>query len=474
MQDDIETSCNHFNCGSESQWRQLVEKSLQGAAFETLIKHDEDGLPLGPLFYADKNIDITGLKTAAPHLAGRPWHVCAPINYPRIAKANQDILAALKGGASALSLTIDPAGKTGIAVRNKADLDRLFDGVIERLIPIYLAQSRFFDAAIFAARFKAHKEIEHINLYLGYSPSLSDIGKLRSMITWVADTAPHWRVLCIHGADLHEKGASPAQELAYMAAQMVANIQNLEGIATPQQVFSLTEVRLAVDQNAHLSIVKLRAARLLWQNLALAYGVDDGPMHLQALSSRRMLAKQDVWANILRLNSACFGASCGGADSINLSPFTEALGFTTPFAQRLSRNIQLLQMHESHLGRVQDPAHGSFMHEQLTQKLAEHAWTLFQGIEKRGGWAKAKDGFMAAVKERDKTRQNLIDSGELLRIGVNQYVKPDVRKPDILPAPSLNPRFGVSMDAQDFASALAQADEGFLSPIPATGGPHEN
>lgn len=42
-------------------------------------------------------------------------------------------------------------------------------------------------------------------------------------------------------------------------------------------------------------------------------------------------------------------------------------------------------MEESHLGQVNDAAHGSYFHEALTQKIAKAAWTEFQAIETGGG-----------------------------------------------------------------------------------------
>ena len=44
-----------------------------------------------------------------------------------------------------------------------------------------------------------------------------------------------------------------------------------------------------------------------------------------------------------------------------------------------------MMMEESQLGQVLDPAFGSYWHENLTDKLAEAAWTKFQEIEAIGG-----------------------------------------------------------------------------------------
>ena len=45
----------------------------------------------------------------------------------------------------------------------------------------------------------------------------------------------------------------------------------------------------------------------------------------------------------------------------------------------------MMMMEESHLGQVDDVAHGSYFHEQMTDTLAQTAWTEFQAIEAGGG-----------------------------------------------------------------------------------------
>src|SRR2546430_10031688 len=86
-----------------------------------------------------------------------------------------------------------------------------------------------------------------------------------------------------------------------------------------------------------------------------------------------------------RLTAAGFGAAVGGADSVILGNFTDALGLPTEFARRQSRNTQLVLMEEAHIGRVADPAAGAGYLEALTDQVARQAWADFQAIEAAGG-----------------------------------------------------------------------------------------
>jgi methylmalonyl-CoA mutase len=66
-------------------------------------------------------------------------------------------------------------------------------------------------------------------------------------------------------------------------------------------------------------------------------------------------------------------------------PFTFALGKPDAFARRVARNVQIVCQEESNLGRVNDPAGGSWYVERLTDEMAKKAWEIFQDIEARGG-----------------------------------------------------------------------------------------
>ncbi|MDY6811699.1 MAG: methylmalonyl-CoA mutase family protein, partial [Actinomycetota bacterium] len=56
------------------------------------------------------------------------------------------------------------------------------------------------------------------------------------------------------------------------------------------------------------------------------------------------------------------------------------------FSRRIARNTQLLLLEESNIGRVLDPAGGSWFVESLTDEMAANAWAVFGEIETAGGY----------------------------------------------------------------------------------------
>jgi methylmalonyl-CoA mutase len=151
----------------------------------------------------------------------------------------------------------------------------------------------------------------------------------------------------------------------------------------------------------------------------------EGPAVIEARASERMLTRLDAWTNLLRLTAAGFAGGAGGADAVVLAPFTDAAGAPTPLARRQARNTQLVLMQESHLGRVADPAAGSWFIESITAELAHEGWAVFQAIERQGGLAAALiSGFIAA--NVDGARAALQAAAEHRGVlGVTRFPNPD-------------------------------------------------
>ncbi|MDB5448847.1 MAG: mutA, partial [Phenylobacterium sp.] len=158
------------------------------------------------------------------------------------------------------------------------------------------------------------------------------------------------------------------------------------------------------------------AARAVWARVAVACQAGS-TARIEARASRRMLARQDAWTNMIRLTAAGFGAAVGGADAVVLGAFTDAIGLPTAFARRQSRNTQLVLMEEAHVGRVADPAAGSGYVEAMTDQLARAAWAKLQEIEAAGGLAAAlSSGLIAREVDAAKAARP-----EPKLVGVNAF-----------------------------------------------------
>ena len=224
--------------------------------------------------------------------------------------------------------------------------------------------------------------------------SAANIADVVATAAKVTSYAGGVRAITVDGPALHNLGASASWELAGAVAAGVAYLRLLgeAGLSVPDSLRQIS-FRLAADDDQFMTVAKFRVLRRLWARVAEVAGEPDaGAARVHAVTSMPMMAQRDPWVNMLRTTVAAFGAGVGGADTVLVQPFDAAIpgglpGTAAGFARRIARNTQLLLLEESHLGRVLDPAGGSWFVEDLTERLAEQAWEHFQQIEAHGGFA---------------------------------------------------------------------------------------
>jgi methylmalonyl-CoA mutase len=354
-----------------------------------------------------------------------------------VTDGNGAVLAALTEGVSALILRV---GADGVAVD---ELDRMLEGVFLELVPVTLdvtnAGSDYTAAADQLLELVAALSADRralLSVDLGADPLTAPLTEHSSpTIDDVADIAAKAteydggvRAITIDGPAFHDLGASASWELAGAVAAGVSYLRLLgaKGLAVGDALGQIA-FRFAADDDQFMTIAKLRAARQLWARVAEVVGAPDaGAPKVHAVTSMPMMAQRDPWVNMLRTTLAAFAAGVGGADTVWVRTFDSAIdgglpGVAPSFARRMARNTQLLLLEESHIGRVVDPAGGSWFVEDLTSELTEAAWRHFQDIEARGGFADARDFVAAEIEKVRDSRADDIAHRRSSITGVNEY-----------------------------------------------------
>jgi len=192
------------------------------------------------------------------------------------------------------------------------------------------------------------------------------------------------------------------------------------GTVAPRMRFAVT-----VGTNFFMEIAKLRALRMLWsRTVAAAGGGEEAQkLSLHVRTSQWNKAVLDPYNNMLRTTVEALAGVLGGCDSMQVGAFDEVVRQPDDFSQRIARNTQLILQKECELGRVGDPAGGSWYVEMLTSELANRAWSLFQEVEKLGGMEAAlKAGFpQEAVAATALERIKAVNRRRDPIVGVNQY-----------------------------------------------------
>jgi methylmalonyl-CoA mutase len=432
---DLDDLTAGFTAPDEAEWLALVDTALRGKPISAIETTRRDGILVAPLYRrpdgADAPISLPYpgqapfTRGVAP--AGRAegaWDIRCVVDAADPATAAANALADLTGGASSLTVRFDEAARRGLAPTDHAwtetagvdgllalsvdALDAALEGIFLEAAAINLDAGASFEcAAELLVGVWLRRGIDPVEalgsfgadpvgalaatgtLPGGIEDALAAAGRLAAR---THEAFPEVTALSIDTAPYAEAGATPTQQLAALLAtgrQMLAAVT--DGGLSLEAALAQVTATLTLDADIWGCVALLRAARRCWSHLALSADAPEGSAALavHTRTSNAMMTRRDPWVNLLRGTAATFAASVGGAESMTVAPFDTALGHSDGLARRMARNTQLLAQEESGLGRVIDPAGGSWYVESLTDTLCTNAWELFVEIERHGGMVAA-------------------------------------------------------------------------------------
>ncbi|BCB90093.1 methylmalonyl-CoA mutase subunit beta [Phytohabitans suffuscus] len=406
-----------FPAATAEQWRRAALAVLRktGAAGEDadldavdelLATTSYDGVRSAPLYTRADAAPPTGLPGLFPFTRGARasgaaaagWDVRVRHADPDVKAANEAIHADLDNGATSLWLVL------GDGALPAGSLPEILDGVYLDLAGVVLdAGDHGVEAAEawFALLDARRAPAAEVSGSLGLDPlgwrartggePRADLAAAAALACRRAAGHPRLRAFTVDATVYHDAGGGDAQEIGCAAAAGVAYLRALtEAGLDVAGAFDQLEFRFAATADQFATIAKLRAARRIWSRVAQLCGVPEaGAQRQHAVTSAAMMTVRDPWVNMLRTTLACFAAGVGGAGAVTVLPFDERFGAPDGFSRRIARNTQAILLEEAHVGRVVDPAGGSWYVERLTEQTAQAAWDWFTEIERAGGLAAA-------------------------------------------------------------------------------------
>jgi methylmalonyl-CoA mutase len=456
------------------EWRAQVDKELAGAPFEKVLVHrTPEGLPVQPLYTERPAVEALDVDARAA-----PFRLCVRVEGDT---QGERTVSELEGGADALWLDRDSAR----AALGRVDLTRTFvivecgaqapAALLEELSGRLPAGAPFaLDADPFGA------------LARGRLPS-SGLADARAGLARAArfaeDSWPDAAVATVSTLPYHDAGADAADEIAIALSTGAAYLEDLlAGGLSPAAAARHVLLRVAAGRDTFGELCKLRALRIVWRKVLVASGAEDAPRaRIHAVCSSRTMAQRDPWVNMLRVTTQVFSAVLGGADLVTPVAFDGALGAASALGGRIARNTSLVLREESALGKVKDPAAGSYYFDSLTDALAREAWKRFQAIEKDGGieQALASGHLRTRLESSWRAWADMVAKRKASVLGVSEFANLDEKLPRpagrAQAAPSSDSALPVHRDAEPFedlrlrAEALATRPEALLvalGPLP--------
>jgi methylmalonyl-CoA mutase len=449
----LDTDPRHgFPLAEQEDWeaaaRKLLRKPIAEAGLSTATS---EGIQLEPIYHPGS------IRPVVVPVVGADWLIAQALPQSDPGSLNQALKHDLLNGQSCINLALDPVtrwrgkleneaachGTGGVRLKSADDWGQLLQG-IDLTTPLYLqAYTAGLPLTSFLLEHAVTNEIDFARLQgaiendplgelaiSGTLPcSLEQSSDEIAIITgWAIENASAMRTIAVHTEMYHNAGGSAVTDLAYALATGVEQLRQLQerGLqpvtTAPHFLFSF-----AVGPDFFMEIAKLRAARLLWQQVLQSCGCDtnEAVPHLRAVTAEWNLTATEQHVNILRLTTSSLAAVLGGCDSLQTGFFDIANGDESgELARRLARNTQLVLQEEVNLGRVQDPAAGSYLVEQLTGELCEKSWHLFQEIEKRGGMtAVLLDGFpQQELQKLAEQKREKIARGDYHLVGTTIHI----------------------------------------------------
>ena len=394
-----------FNTYSRQDWEDLALETLSDKSIDSLNEIVDDEIEIKAIYSSEdqKLMNPAGIPGVAPFTRGikinghenGTWDIRALIDDSTPESANKAALNELLNGST--SLLIDHE-KIGIESIN--DLDKTLEDVFLNMTSIWFKPAlKGPEVAKWMIELWDQREIGNYERHggLGIDPigvnvrkgTQSDYSRELSDVPDLIDRTGCSKVLNIDSSFYPELGGPTSAELAYSLAVAVHYLRELEKKELEiETIIENMYFTYSSSSDQFMTIAKFRAARRLWTQITKECGAtpENQKQNQHAVTSTMAIDKKDPWFNSFQATVAAFSAGIGGAEAITVIPFALADEVSGGESERrMARNTQLLLAEESHIGRVIDPAGGSWFVENLTENLAQKSWNIFQQIESSGG-----------------------------------------------------------------------------------------
>ncbi len=456
------------------EWKTKVEADLKGALFEKrLITKTYEDIELQPI-YTKKDVGGLKLQNEFPGIKNfkrnsnttgyfkKAWNINQNIKIADVKKFNTSLKTALANGQNCINITIDTAtklglnaseaeskqvGDLGLSISTLKDLENALEGVDITKFPIIIEGGFNLLPLLFAFAQKQNINLKDLSGVITADPfallveqtklpfSIKSIfDNLGYAIKWTKSKKLKIKLIEVSTLPYSNGGANAVQEIAFAMATATDYINSLqERKVKAIDVINNIVFTFGISTNYFMEIAKFRAARILWNNIAEAYGVPSQKLdiHFNAKTSSYYQTIFDPYVNMLRTTTEAFSAILGGVESITTAPFDDLFAYHSDFSGRLARNTQIILKEESHLDKVIDAAGGSFYIETLTKQLAEKSWELFKTIEDKGGmFNSVKEGYVQElVSEVAEKRKKDVNKRKSVIVGTNMFANLKEEKP---------------------------------------------
>jgi methylmalonyl-CoA mutase N-terminal domain/subunit len=247
-------------------------------------------------------------------------------------------------------------------------------------------------------------------------------------IEFCSRNIPKYYPVSVCGYHIRESGANPIQEIAYAFSIAKAYIEHVlaRGIDANDFIARIS-FNFDIHGNFFEQIAKFRAARRLWAKIVKnEFGASNPKammMKMIAGGGGGGLTIEQPENNIVRGAYYALISALSGTQTMALCSYDEAYTIPSEKAALISLRTMQILIEEMGLCDTADPLGGSYYIEALTDQIEDKIEDCMNSVKKRGGIVSAisKGDIQREVSRQAYLYEKMIQSGELVKVGVNKY-----------------------------------------------------
>ncbi|BCB74929.1 methylmalonyl-CoA mutase family protein [Phytohabitans flavus] len=452
--------------GQVQRWREEHGSS-------TMPTWTESGIPVPPLYGPEDAVGDYGTQLGVPGsppytrgvyptmYSGRAWSIRPLAGFGTVEDTNRRLRLLLDEGATAINTVFDyptnrgydsddewaraDAGLGGVAVDSIDDMVDLYDGVpldevsvslvlshpvaAGAILAMYLAAAkrRGFDPARLSGTLQNDFMMETVVLT---APSVLEpefAFRLSMDVTeYCTRHLPRWHPVSFTGYNYREAGADAVLEVALVVANAVATVEAMRARGLPvDPVARRLSAFFTAGSDLFEEVAKYRAARRVYHGVMTERfdPMDERSTRLRfhVQTSGSALTAAQPLNNVARAALHGLAAVLGGAQSLHISAYDEALCIPSETAALTALRTQQILLSETGVTRSIDPLAGSYLVEHLTDEVESRVRKILANIDGMGGLVRAVDTGWVHARILDLACQATadIDEGRRPVVGVN-------------------------------------------------------
>ena len=251
----------------------------------------------------------------------------------------------------------------------------------------------------------------------------------------------------LDGYDPAEAGATPVQEVAFGLGRIIMLIEECKKVGlNPDDIAPGFWGHPHISLNFFEEIAKLRATRKIWAKIMKErFGCrrpESWKLKVPLSETAGIeLTAREPFNNIVRLTIMTLAGILANVEGIFTAAYDEAISIPTEESAKMSVRTQQIIAEETDVCKITDPLGGSYYIEWLTNRIEKEVNDLLAEIDEKGGFLKCwESGWIRReIEESSNKRQEKIQNGEKVIVGVNKYEVEDKTK---------IPPFRVSLDIE--------------------------